>query len=187
MEPTPQTYQQIGALCAAWSYLEMQTEKTLRGLLKMDERLARIFIWRLGMRERCSLIKQEASNSLSEENAETLKDIIYNIQISATDRNIIIHGLMHATLEIPSHVDKTKISIPVGATEPIPFARIPCWTIFMGEGKGKSYAVSTEAVSIVLENISKLGTLLRNFNTENGFTQYSEMNNFIEKDWPKRL
>lgn len=149
MEPTSETFQKMGALCVAWSYLEMETERTLLGILKLDHEQARIFVWRMGMRQRWQMIVEECDTFLSSSNVAFLKAINKKIVVIMKDRNIIVHGLIHASAfkERPSG---TQLSIKSVTPEDI---TTPCWTIFMGDGAGKRYAVSSESVSIVLENV----------------------------------
>jgi hypothetical protein len=85
---------------------------------------------------------------------------------AATDRNIIVHGLVHAAIITGADIDRSTINIPLKDARLEQLSRVPCWTVFMGEGKEKNYQVSTEAVSIVLDNIQKLGVDLREFNLE---------------------
>ena len=166
----------------------MQTERTLYGLLDLNQKLARIFIWKTGIRERCTLIRNEASNVLKPDEAKGLDSIVKLILSAGADRNIIVHGLIHAAIPMPVGItDLSKLNIPMEQAKPEMFVRPPCWTIFMGEGRGKSYPVSTKAVEIVATNIHKIGVSLKAFNDRNGYKQISERNEFIETGWPKPL
>lgn len=56
MEPSPQTFEEIGRLCVAWSYLEHVTEQTIWGVLELDDKLGPLITTRLDMRGRWDLI-----------------------------------------------------------------------------------------------------------------------------------
>lgn len=184
MEPSAATYEKMGALCLAWSYLEMETEKTLIGLLSFNQELSRIFLWRMGMRQRWQMIVDEADTFLPSTDVSLLKAINKNIAVAMRDRNIIVHGLVNASLKNTSLTPGSKL--PIATTTPEDITP-PCWTIFMGEGAGKRYLMSTDAVRIVLQNVQKLGDQLLEFNRRHGFKTVTEINSEIERDWPKRI
>jgi hypothetical protein len=181
MEPTPETYQKMGALCVAWSYLEMETEKTLLGIMSLSQELARIFVWRLGMRQRWQLIVSEGDTFLQSSDVSALKAINKKIEVVMRDRNIIIHGIVHA---YKKNFTGSFMSMDELTSEHI---TPPCWTIFMGEGAGKRYPVSTSAVSTVLQNVQKVGEELMIINKRLDFKTSTEINSEIEHNWPKPL
>ena len=103
------------------------------------------------------------------------------------DRNIIVHGLIHAELITPEPRPERGTVIPGGLIPSFPFSKQPCWTIFKGEDKGKSFPVSVEAVRIVLSNIDILAEKLQKFNKSNGYKIVSAISGDVEANWPKPL
>jgi hypothetical protein len=111
------------------------------------------------------------------------KDII-NV---SRDRNIIVHGLIHGEAIIPGPRPEHGTAIPGGTIPSFPFSRPPCWTIFKGDDKGKSFPVSFEAVRIVHSNIDILAERLRQFNKTHGYQTVSTISGGVEANWPKPL
>lgn len=93
MEPSLNTYQEVGRLCSAWSYLEMLSERTLWGILGMNDRLAQAFLWRMQLLSKWQMITREAKKALPEADAIALKALAKAVNSLARDRNIVIHGL----------------------------------------------------------------------------------------------
>jgi hypothetical protein len=111
MEPTAETYQEIGRLCAAWSYLEMTSEQTLWGILNLNPILAQAFVWRMQLLQRWQMIVRESKKSLSEADFLALREISRRVNLLARDRNIIVHGVVHS-LPIRLTQTPTRTSIP---------------------------------------------------------------------------
>lgn len=170
----------------AWSYLEMQSEMTLWGLLKLDQDLCQTFIWTMGIRQRWQMIVREAKKRLPENDYQILKGINKVLMVVMRDRNIAVHGLVHAQMVLDSIPPKRTV-IPDGLSGPHKFHRIPCWTIYIGEDAGKSFEISTESVIIIRENIHKLAEQIWKFNEAKSFTNRTKINDVIEQEWPKRI
>jgi len=181
-EPSNETLMEIGRLCAAWSYLEARSEATLWGIVGADERLGPLITWRLDLPNRWSMILNYAPKKHDVETVEILRLINKDLTPVTRDRNIIVHGLVHAIAMVP-------VRPPYGTPLPPPheFARIPCWTVFRGAQAGKNFAISSMAVSIVRENIQKIGTRVTSFNVQHGYTKVSQHEGQIENDWPKQI
>jgi hypothetical protein len=181
-EPSIETFQEIGRLC----FLELQTELTLVGLLSLNERQTRTFVWRMGITDRWKTLVNVADEALPKEDAETLRTIGKQITKCGNDRNIIVHGLVHASAKLKPDQKQLKI-IPHEGIGTDQLVRVPCWTVFMGEGKGKNYPIAKEAVSIVIKNIQKFANQLAKFNEAHNFRINSLRSETIEKDSPKLL
>jgi hypothetical protein len=185
MEPSLETYQEIGRLCAAWAYLEMRSEQTLWGILSLNPALARAFVWRMPLLQRWQAIVREAKGALSEIEFMVLKEIGRRINLISKDRNIIVHGVVHATVGAREKLPSGSI---VGDDEnPPSFSRIPCWTIFIGDDAGKSFPVSKGAVEIVRTNIQQVAAEVVAFNQGKGFTTGTIVEDVVRVDWPKPL
>src|SRR5687768_5953228 len=89
-EPSRLTHEDVGRLCAAWSFLEYVTEQTLWGILdiKPDNKLGPLISWRLDMRGRWQLIIDQAESKHTKEDQATLRDINKKISDATRDRNI---------------------------------------------------------------------------------------------------
>jgi hypothetical protein len=130
MEPSPQTHEEVGRLCAAWAYLEHVAEQTIWGILEVDQKIGPIITYRLDLRGRWSLLTEWAPRKHSDADVKVLSNIAAQVRTVNTDRNIIVHGLIHAQMELPNHESKPAPYTIVGkAGERLPFAQIPCWTI----------------------------------------------------------
>jgi hypothetical protein len=186
LEPSPKTFEEIGKLCGAWSYLEMQSEATLWGILKIDQELGEVFTWKMGMRERWQMICREAKKRLPTEDHETLKAINKLVEVAMRDRNIVVHGLIHAKVVLPYKPPKGS-PLAGGLAGPHSFDRIPCWSIYMGEAAAKSFEVSTLAVITIRENIMKISDKVQAFNSTHSYTETTEVNDSIESGWPLPL
>lgn len=186
MEPLARTYREIGKLCAAWSHLEHRTEATLWGILGLDASLGPLISWKQDLRGRWQLIIDHASKKHDEKDVASLRSINKDIITAIRDRNIIIHGLVHARMALPSDLPRGS-SIPGGNCPIYPMTSLPCWTVFRGEEKGKSFPISTEAVKIVVSNINKIGERLNVFNVTHNYHEASNPSTMIEQNWPKQL
>jgi hypothetical protein len=168
MEPSPKTYEQVGRLCAAWSYLEAVTEHTLWGVLEADQRWGEIVSARLDLQGYWKLILEHASGKLDQKDLGELRSINKSITTVSGHRNIIVHGRIHALVQIEgsfAHYDKFG---PDG--ERYDFARVPCWTIFKGPDAGKSFPISIKAVEIVRTNIQSIARRVTAFAPANSGT-----------------
>jgi hypothetical protein len=61
MEPSSETMAEIGRLCVAWAFLEGVTERTIWGILDVDEKIGPVITYRLDMRGRWALLMDWAS------------------------------------------------------------------------------------------------------------------------------
>lgn len=73
MEPSPETFKEIGVLCVAWSSLEKCAEATIWGLLVADEKLGTVITGRLDLRARFELILQHAPKKHSPADVQELR------------------------------------------------------------------------------------------------------------------
>jgi hypothetical protein len=186
MEPTPETFMEMGQLCSSWSYLEAVTEEVLWGILDADQRLGPLITWRLDMRSRWQLILEHAPKKHGAKEMEELRSINKHLRTVTRDRNIIVHGLVHATLNLreprpPRGQPAGHLMIPEN------LMRIPCWTVFRGAEAGKNFPISTKAAKTVKENIGALARRVENFNARHGYPAGTPTNETIEADWPKPL
>jgi len=187
-EPTDATTIEMGRLCMAWSVLEGRTEATLWGILGADEKLGPIITWRLDLRGRWQLVLEHAPTRHNREEVEELRSINKSLTPVMRDRNIIIHGLVHAIMEILG--DRRPASgevIPGGLAGPHTFARKPCWTVYRGSEAGKNFPISRDAVEIVRENVLKITDRVVAFNNAHNYKTTFRPRDTIEVDWPKRI
>lgn len=183
MEPSLKTYQEVGRLCSAWSYLEMLSERTLWGILDLNAKLAQAFVWRMQLSSKWQMIVREAKKSLPESDALTLKALAKSVNALARDRNIVIHGHVTALAQLPDPLPPPGGIIgPI--TDPLPFTRQPCWTIYMGEDAGKNFPISCEAVEIIVLNIQKVAEEILTFNMRRNFTEGTKIGSEVEEGWP---
>jgi hypothetical protein len=145
MEPSPETFKEIGALCASWSCLEKYAEATIWGLLEADQRLGTVITRRLDLRARFELILQHAPRKHLPADVQERRNINKLLVIATRDRNIIIHGLINARIVTNAPVVHGA-TVPGGLEGPHNFSKIPCWTIFKGADAGKSFPISSQAV-----------------------------------------
>jgi hypothetical protein len=175
----------MGRLCIAWTFLESVSEIALRGILG-EEEYARSKTSRLDMGKRWEMILEHAPKKHSGEDLRQLQKINEIISVVTRDRNIIVHGLVHAKISLPSDVRPPPGSTLGGAGEALSFARSPAWTIFRGKEAGKSFPISTNAVEIVRINIQSLSKKITIFNSKHNYTA-KDGSDLIESDWPKSL
>ena len=183
-EPTADTSAEIGRLCSAWAYLEFVSEIALCGIIDADEKLGPIITWRLDLRARWQLILEHAYLKHSEQEIAELKLINKHLVNVTRDRNIIVHGMVHATAVVPSP-PPAPIVVPVGV--PLQFERVPCWTIFRGSESGKNFRISQQAVTIVRTNVQKLAQQVNLFNSTHGYQPVTKLAEQIEVAWPEAL
>jgi hypothetical protein len=162
------THEEIGRLCAAWAYLEAATEATLWGILDLDQRFGPMITTKLDLHGRWGMIIEHAEKKHAGE-MSALRKINKLLVDVARDRNIVVHGLIHA------------VSRPGLVTRP------PSWTIFRGEGKGKCFPVSTKAARIIRENIQDIARMVDAFNARHKYTEACRPNDNLETGWPKRI
>ena len=179
MQPAAATLEEIGRLCAAWSYLEGRTEQLVWGLLNLKPEAGRKLTWELDMKRRWALVTKHAAKKHSLPDIEMLKQYNKDAATIAQDRNIIVHGLMHAAAisRIPGKTADLS-------TEEVEYVRVPCWTVFRGGDAGKNYPVSANAVKLVRENIQRLGKKVTEFNFRFNYLGTSDHNKEIEEGWP---
>jgi hypothetical protein len=186
-EPSNATYQKIGALCVAWAYLEMQTEKAMRGLLALTEPQTKMFVWGIKVTDRCARLKEAAKGKITGDELRDFNLLCTQISQTADERNVIVHGLVHAAVKRPSSIPNDGV---LSAHNKLPeeiIAQVPCWTVFQGTGKGKNYPISTTAVETVLSKIQTLADRLRKFNTAHQFNYNPSVGDQIEANWPSPL
>ncbi|WP_145608238.1 hypothetical protein [Nitrospirillum amazonense] len=184
-EPTKETYAAVGHLCVAWSYVEMLSEQTLWGILSLNREQGEAFIWRMPLLQRWQVIVREAKKKFNESEIKELLKIKHLVETVQRDRNIVVHGIVHASIALANPISKYDRIAGIG--DPIQFSRPPCWTIYIGEDAGKNFQVSTEAVLIIKENAEKVQELIRSYNINKGFTAGTVPNDNIEPNWPKRI
>jgi hypothetical protein len=94
------------------------------GILDVDERLWPIITWRHDLENRWKLILQYAPKKHDKDACDSLRKIKKQLTIKVIrDRNIIVHGLVHAMAEIrnPQPEADNTIDAPV-------FVMPPCWS-----------------------------------------------------------
>ncbi len=186
MEPRSSTFREIGRLCSAWAALEMETEATLWGIFSLQPPMGQHFSWKLDLKSRWLYIVDAAPQRHCPDDVSFLRKMNKDIIIVSRDRNIIVHGLIHGNAITPGKFEYGKV-IPGGSFPSFPFSKPPCWTIFKGEDKGKSFPVSVEAVKIVYSNVCILSERLLNFNKSHGYITVSTISSGMEENWPKLL
>jgi hypothetical protein len=159
---------EVGSLCMAWAYLESETERALWGVADLDDRTGPMVTAKLDMRVRWQMIVEHAPKKHSSD-ISSLRKLNKLMVDVARDRNIIVHGLVHA------RADHGKFTFP------------PSWVLFRGEGKGKSYPVSLKAAKIVRENIQKIAEQIQRFNERHKYFSRSRPTGTIERNWPKPI
>jgi hypothetical protein len=186
MEPSPQTMEEVGRLCTAWAYLEMVTEQTIWGILGIDEKIGPIITYKLDMRGRWSLLIEWAPRKHTAADLKELSNINSDVVTVNADRNIIVHGIIHALAK--TNLTAKPPSYFVLPTENITkFERIPCWTVSRGAGAGKNFPISKAAVETVRLNIQNVGKRVADFNTRFGYTKTVTPMPDVESGWPKPL
>lgn len=177
IEPIPnEVFESIGRLCAAWSYLEFATEKMIWGIVGVDEMAGRNLTWGLDLRQRWQKIMTEAPKKHSDEEFNVISEINQQILLLAKDRNIIVHGLVHASVINPV----IKNGVVIGGE----LDRVPAWSIFRGEDGGKSFPVSLNGVQTVISNIQKTTAQIADFNEHHNYTTKTTPSEELQKNWP---
>lgn len=184
-EPSDRTRQEIGSLCFAWAFLELHSEGTLRGITSITPEQARIFSLKMAVQEKWNLICRQGQLVFSPEDQSTVNNIRAAISKAADDRNIIIHGVVHAGIMTDSPDMPYGEAMPASKFRDIPFYRQPCWTIFKGTNAEKNFPISSQAVEIVRSNIQLISAKVLAFNKRKNFTVMPAMSEAIEPDWPK--
>ena len=186
-EPSARTVEEMGRLCIAWSFLESVSERALRGILG-DEEYGRAKTSQLDMRRRWEMILEHAPKKYNDDELRQLREINQAIPTVIRDRNIIVHGQVHASMSVPTEIKlKPGTTLREGeAGKAFPFVRPPAWTIFRGSEAGKNFPISTEAVEIVRTNIQALGKKVSDFNSKQGYSE-TDGSNVMESDWPRPL
>jgi hypothetical protein len=187
MEPSSETMAEIGRLCGAWAFLEGVTERTVWGILNVDEKIGPVITYRLDMRGRWSLLMDWAPRKHVGADLKELSELNADVATVNTDRNIIVHGIIHASAETNLQVNKLSPNSIVGTENIIRFARAPCWTVTRGPSAGRNFPVSTKAVETVRLNVQKLGERVAKFNAKFGYIKTVTPMPEVEKDWPKPL
>ena len=185
MEPSLATLREIGRLCIAWSYFERVSEIALRTVLRDDDQWNELIESDLDIRRMWERIVSEAERKLPKGEIVELRLIVGDLATVKRDRNIIVHGVVGAILEMPN--DETPpvfAAVPASAYKA---SRVPCWTINKGTVGGKNFPISTEAVTIVLDNIIQLSRQTEAFNTRLGCVKGRGATENIETGWPTSL
>ena len=170
----------------AWSHLEARSEITLWGILEADERLGPIVTDRLDLRGRWDLILVHARKKHNSDDIERLRAINKDLVTVTRDRNIIVHGLVHARM-ITNKPLQSGDKIPGGTELQHLFVRPPCWTIFRGADAGKNFLISTAAVTIVRENIHTIEKRVTQFNKDHHYAARRPLGDILEAGWPAQL
>jgi hypothetical protein len=151
----------------AWAFLETVSDTLLHSILEPNEATVRVLQGKLEMRSRWDTIWQFAKERFSEPDIDTIKGMKRDVEVVSADRNIIVHGEVHASL--PNS------------------ARRSYWTIWKGANAGKRFPISTEAVVIVRCNVQVVGNRVHAFNEAKGFKSIHGRYLEVVSDWPKRL
>jgi hypothetical protein len=97
MEPSTETFTEMGRLCVAWSALEYVSEHTLWGILQADEKWGEIISARRDLEMFWKLILEHAPKTLTETDVDDLRSIKREIEKVALDRNIIVHDISNSS------------------------------------------------------------------------------------------
>jgi hypothetical protein len=165
-------------------YLEYVTEHTAWGILGADAKWGEIISSKLDLKGFWNLIVDHAPTDLKQE----LKDLRKLINDAADDRNVIVHGQVHAVMMVGG--DKLKdrqIYDIIGVEDVHSFAVPPSWVVHKGPNAGKCFPISTRAVEIVDENVYQIGLRVQNFNKRFGHYKGRVPSDEIATDWPKPL
>lgn len=158
----------IGRLCAAWSFLELVTDRIVWGILGVDERIGSFITSPKDIGGRWKLIIAHGAPHVTAEQYATLKKINKLLEEVTADRNIIVHGQIFLLKHI-----KTGHEIMC--------ARITC-----GASAGKNFPLSPEAIEIVINNTNKLSHAAMEIgNSKNWLSP--PPNAEIVSDWPKPI
>lgn len=184
-EPTNETLIEIGRLCGAWSFLESVSEQTIWGLIGADLEIGSMITDRLDLRLRWELILKHAAKKHTETDVSELRNINKDITTATRDRNIIIHGIMHAmVIKKPTPLQYGEAVQPEDLLNVL---RVPCWTIFKGVDAGKNFPVSSKAVETVRVNIQKIGKRTVAFNKRHQYFGKIRPEAPVETGWPTPL
>lgn len=164
----------------------MLSEKTLWGILGLNHKLAEAFLWRMQLSSKWQAIKREAKKTMPEQDHLTLKALGTAVDACARDRNIVVHGVVHAMAKYEGDPPPTG-AIMGTAERPVEFIVQPCWTIFMGEDAGKNFLICPESVEIIIGNVQRVAQRILEFNVAHSFTAGTPMRDTIEEGWPKPL
>jgi hypothetical protein len=181
-EPSKETLEEVGRLCQAWSWFEAVTDTTLLAVSDVSERENFSQLWRIDIWRRWEHLLQRAERGSTAADLAVLRKISTQLVTVIKDRNIIIHGLVHASAKMSGNKSYTDGNIPAG--EELSFIRAPCWSISRGPEAGKNFPVSTKAAECVRLNIQKLGSRLKKYNNEHGYKTQRSPNKNIEGSWP---
>lgn len=169
-EPTRKTKQEIGSLCQAWAYLEVLTERAIWGMLKLDDTHGPLVTWRLDMKMRWEMLLNKAPEHIPDE-MEFLRKMNKDVTTCTRDRNIIVHGLIHARLVVGDHSEAKAF-----------------WSVFRGADAGKKFPVSAFAAQTTRENIQLLCRRMDEFNERHLYWNITHDGAGVEQqNWPKRL
>jgi hypothetical protein len=184
-EPSQETLAAVGELCVAWSYVEMRTERTLWGIMGLTPQQGEAFLWRMPLLTRWQMIVREARKLYQEAEVDELKAIKKMVDTTQRDRNIVVHGVVHALMIADG--DQTPGRLVGSVAQPPPFVRLPCWTIYMGDDAGKNFPVSPSAVGTIIDNARKIAELITAYNNRKGFTVGTDLAETVEEGWPVLL
>lgn len=137
--PEPLHINDVGSLCAGWSFLEAVTDVILRNVLGVTPKVAGIICEFKDIASRWKLIVQNAEGIVSEDEFKLIKSINKHILDVTKDRNIIVHGQI--------------IAAPHGTEVYAMITR--------GEHAGKLFPMTKDAVKTVMENIQRLADAAR--------------------------
>jgi hypothetical protein len=183
MEPTTRTCREIGRLCIAYAALESEVECTVWGILDLDGRIGPIVTGRQDLRNRFQIILEYAERKHTKGDIVELKEINKWLTPIMRDRNIVVHGLVSATIVQHGPLPQRGTIV----AQPFVFGRTPCWTITKGGDAGKSFPVSPEAVTLIRNNIGKVSDRLMRFNQRFNYRLTSQQSDIVEQGWPKSL
>lgn len=185
-EPSASTFEQVGRLCAAWSYLETVTEQTVWGIIGIDSKVGRFITWRLDLRGRWQLILDEATNKHTADDQKFLRNINKRVGIVTRDRNIIVHGVIRALVPLDPAAKQGEVAAKTGDPS-LSFSLVPCWTVFRGAEAGKNFPISNNAVEMVLLNVQKTAKEIVDFNVRHKYSAINFPALTVEASWPKSL
>jgi hypothetical protein len=166
LPPIPnEVHEEVGKLCIAWAFLELETERTIWAILDVDARIGPLLTWRRDIRSRWEMILSYAPKKHPQEDIQFLKTINKSLIDISRDRNIAVHGT--------AHYDREK--------------QTQCWTVWRGVEAGKTFPISATAVRIIRSNINKLSSALVQVNDRHSYLVCSDPEENIEADWPKPI
>jgi hypothetical protein len=179
MEPSPKTREEVGRLCAAWSYLEWTTEHTLWGISPTHQNA------NLDLEGSWKVILKAAPSALDPNDLKDLQQIYQDILTVKRDRNIIVHGRIGALMVLPKRPPTYTVVGPSDAG--YEFARVACWTLYKGPEAGKNFPISPNAVEIVRSNIQSIATHVQDFNKRLNFLKGRPITEIVEASWPTSI